>query len=159
MSTVGFAPAIQENQRPQTNTAQRPGSAKKMGFPLLLSFYVTSLQKSDSFFRICAFDKESCNNVRSDSYLLPCVRVLQKQWKSNFVFLWLDSSKHSSLGASRNYKKRILASFCLSVLPSAWNNWAPTGQISLKFCVEIFSKNFRTFKLHYNVVRIRVTLH
>jgi len=47
------------------------GSVQTMGVSLLL--YVTSLHKSASFFRICAFDKESCNNTRNYSYLLPCV--------------------------------------------------------------------------------------
>jgi hypothetical protein len=38
---------------------------------------------------------------------------------------------------SRNLKKRLLASSCLSVCPSAWNNPAPSGRIFLRF-IEVF---------------------
>ena len=40
---------------------------------------------------------------------------------------------------SQNYKKRLLASSCLSVRPSAWNNSAPTGRILVNI-LEYFSK-------------------
>jgi len=37
-------------------------------------------------------------------------------------------------------ENRLLASSCLSVCPSAWKNWAPTGWILSKFISEDFSK-------------------
>jgi len=32
----------------------------------------------------------------------------------------------------------LLDSSCLSVYPSAWNNWAPTGRIFMKFDIQVF---------------------
>jgi len=39
----------------------------------------------------------------------------------------------SFLGDFANCANRLLASSCLSVRPSAWNNWAPTGRIFMEF--------------------------
>jgi hypothetical protein len=36
-------------------------------------------------------------------------------------------------GCSQNCEKRLLASSCVSVRPSTWNNSAPTGRIFMKF--------------------------
>ena len=35
----------------------------------------------------------------------------------------------------KNCERRLLASSCPFVRPSAWNNSAPTGRISMKFCI------------------------
>ena len=41
---------------------------------------------------------------------------------------------------SQNCRKKILASSCMSVLLSTWNNTAPTEQIFMKFDIWVFSK-------------------
>ena len=43
-------------------------------------------------------------------------------------------------GAVAKLRKRLVASSCLSVRPSAWNNLAPTGRIFVKF-MRIFRKS------------------
>jgi hypothetical protein len=51
-------------------------------------------------------------------------------------------------------------SFVMSVRPSAWNNWAPTGRIFMKFGIWVFFQNLsRKFKFHLNLTRITDTLH
>ena len=42
---------------------------------------------------------------------------------------------NSSLAILQNFEKRLLASSCLSVRPSAWNKSAPTGEIFMNFGV------------------------
>jgi hypothetical protein len=37
------------------------------------------------------------------------------------------------LALSQNCEKRLLASLCLSVRPSSWNNSAPAGRIFIEF--------------------------
>ena len=53
---------------------------------------------------------------------------------------------------------RLLASSCLSVCPSAWNDSAPTERIFTKtLYFSIFFENLsRKFKLHQNLTRIKV---
>jgi len=49
--------------------------------------------------------------------------------------------KASFLGALAKLRKAIISfvmSVCLSICPSAWNNWAPTRRIFLKFDNFIF---------------------
>jgi hypothetical protein len=63
---------------------------------------------------------------------------------------------------SKIAKKRLLASSGLSVrlcvLPSTWNNSAPTGRIFIKFDIEDFLKICRTFKFLLNRTRINGSL-
>ena len=48
----------------------------------------------------------------------------------------------------------------MSVLPSAWNNWAPTSRIFMKFDIWLIFENLsRNFKFHSNLTRITGTLH
>jgi len=57
-------------------------------------------------------------------------------------------------------KKQLLASSCLSVLSSAWNNSALTGRIFMKFDIWVFFENLSwKIKFHYNLTRIPGTLH
>jgi len=51
---------------------------------------------------------------------------------------------HQLLGAFIKMRKasiRLIISVCLSVPPSAWNNWAPTGRIVVKLDVRLFFEN------------------
>ena len=48
----------------------------------------------------------------------------------------------------------------LSVLPSAWNNFFPSGRIFMKFDIWVFFENLsRNFKLYWNLTGITGTLH
>jgi hypothetical protein len=59
---------------------------------------------------------------------------------------------------SQNFEKRLFASSCLSVCPSAWNNSAPYGRIFMKFDSGVFVQNLsRKFGFYYNLT-IRGTL-
>jgi hypothetical protein len=61
---------------------------------------------------------------------------------------------------SQNCEERLIAPSRLSISPSAWNNSAPTGQISIKFDISVLLENLsRKLKLHYNWTRIKGTLH
>jgi len=65
---------------------------------------------------------------------------------------------------SENCEKLLLASarlsVCLSVCLYVWNNSAPTGRIFMKFGIWLFLENLsRKLKYHYNVTRIKGTLH
>jgi hypothetical protein len=50
-------------------------------------------------------------------------------------------------------------SVCPSERPSAWNNWAPTGWIFMKFDKSIFENLSIKFKFQQNLTRIAGTLH
>jgi hypothetical protein len=41
-------------------------------------------------------------------------------------------------------------SFGMSVPPSAWDNWAPTGRVYMKSDISIFLKKFVEKKFHSN---------
>ena len=50
--------------------------------------------------------------------------------------------------------------FITSVCPSAWNNWAPTGRILLKFGIWLLLENvWRKFKFCEILTRMTCTLH
>jgi hypothetical protein len=51
----------------------------------------------------------------------------------NFIGIHLSQCISHFLARSQNCEKRLLASACLSVCPSAWNNSAVTGWILIKF--------------------------
>ena len=77
-----------------------------------------------------------------------CAHSLGEVWHFNF---W---------ARSQNYEKLLLASSCLSVCPSAYNNSASIGRIFVKFGFNIFLKNLlRNLKFRYNLTRITGTLH
>ena len=60
----------------------------------------------------------------------------------------------------KNCEKRLLASSCPSVRPSAYNNSTPTGQIFMKFDVWGFFENLlRKFKFHYVRTKLKCTYH
>jgi hypothetical protein len=44
---------------------------------------------------------------------------------------------------SQNCKKPLLASSCLPVRPSAWNNSAHTGWMFMKFDISVFIENLQ----------------
>jgi hypothetical protein len=70
------------------------------------------------------------------------------------------SPRGNFLRSSQSCEKRLLDPSCLSVLPSAWNNSAPTGRILINFDIGVLLKNLpRGFKFHYNMTRITRTLH
>jgi hypothetical protein len=49
---------------------------------------------------------------------------------------------------------------CLSVRLSTWESSVPTGRISMKFDVWLFSESLsREFKFHYNLTSITGTLY
>ena len=51
---------------------------------------------------------------------------------------------------SKICQKRLLASTCLYVYPSAWNNAVPTGRIVMTFYIWLFLENMsRKFKFRY----------
>ena len=54
----------------------------------------------------------------------------------------------SHLTVFEHVRKILKATFiCLSNCPSAWNTWAPTARIFIKFDVEVFFENLsRKFK-------------
>ena len=67
------------------------------------------------------------------------------------------------LGAFAKLRRAIISfalSVCLSVRPTACNNSAPNGRISMKFDIWVFFENLsRQFNLHKNLTRITGTLH
>ena len=55
---------------------------------------------------------------------------------------------------------RQLATLCLSVCLSVWNNASPTGRIFMKFDIWVFFENLlRKLKFHQNLSRITGTSH
>jgi len=76
-------------------------------------------------------------------------------WKIFFVFL---KKICSSLGASQNCEKRLLAPSCLFVRPPAWNSCF-TRRIFVKYDIYVFFENMsRKYKFQYNLTRITSTL-
>jgi hypothetical protein len=65
------------------------------------------------------------------------------------------------LGAFAKLRKAAISFvMSVSVCPSAWNNSAPTGRIFMKFEISRFFENLsRKLKFHYNLTRIKGTLH
>ena len=62
-------------------------------------------------------------------------------WKSKF---WYDSRLfHHIFSFGRKIAK--IDHVCLSVLPSAWNSWAPTGNIFVNFYIGLFFQNIHEF--------------
>ena len=51
-------------------------------------------------------------------------------------------------GRLQNCEKLLLASSCLSVHPSAWNNSAPTGPIFMIFDIGIF------FRISVEIIKV-----
>jgi hypothetical protein len=94
--------------------------------------------QSCSWHLIAAVDREVTNQI-NEIYLQP-PRAKQRSWHVMcFVFRRF----------SQNCGKRLLASSCLSVRPSAWNNSAPTGRIFMKFNIRGFFENLsRKLKFH-----------
>ena len=61
---------------------------------------------------------------------------------------------------SQNCEKHLLASSCLSLFWSAWNNSAPMGWIFIKFNIWEFFENLSIkCKFHSNLTRIMGTVH
>jgi hypothetical protein len=68
-----------------------------------------------------------------------CLARVNISWKFSEIRKWNPWGKRTNFWRVRKItKKRFLASSCLSVYPSAWNNSAPTGRIFMLF--ENFSK-------------------
>jgi len=64
------------------------------------------------------------------------------------------------LGASQNFKKRLLASPCLLVRPSARNNSEPTGRIFMNVVIWAYFENRSIkFNLNWNLTTTAGTLH
>ena len=58
------------------------------------------------------------------------------------------------------YEKRPLGLSCLSILPSAQKNWAPTERIFMEFHIRILLENIpRKLNFHKNLKRITDTSH
>jgi len=83
----------------------------------------------------------------------PIVR--EKTWRGQFSHCYWCFRRFS-----QNCEKRLLATSCLSVCPSACNNSDPTRRIFMKFDIwkffEILSKKL---KFHSNLTRITGTSH
>jgi len=76
-------------------------------------------------------------------------KIISKSWKLH-VFWYV------CIIAKSNYLVRHVCSF---FHPSAWNNWAPSACIFIKFDSWIFFENLsRKFKRHWNLTRITGTL-
>jgi hypothetical protein len=59
-----------------------------------------------------------------------------------------------------NCEKRLLASSCLSVCLSAWNNSVPIRRIFIKFYAwEFFDNLWKKFNFHQNLTRTTGSLH
>jgi len=55
-------------------------------------------------------------------------------------------TKFSFQALSQNFEKRLLASSCLSIRPSAWYNLAPTGRIFFQYFSKICRENSNFIK-------------
>ena len=69
----------------------------------------------------------------------PCCgdSVFQQDWRRAAI---CPRSVPVYQARSQHFEKRLLASSCLSVRPSAWNNSAPTGRILMKLDIWNFLK-------------------
>ena len=82
---------------------------------------------------------------------LFCPLINSQIWFSAFLnsFLWVFA---------KFWKPTI--SCVMSLRLSAWNNFAPTGRIFMKFVIWVFFINLsRNFKFHWNLTRIMGTLY
>ena len=76
------------------------------------------------------------------------------------MFIVLTNFNHLIRRLCKTAKSSYLASSCLSVCPSVWNNSALTGRIFMKFDIWVFLSNLsRKFEFHRNLIRITGTLH
>jgi hypothetical protein len=61
------------------------------------------------------------------------------------------------LGAFAKLRKLLLASSCLHVRPSAWDNSALTGRIFMRFDVYVFLETLsKKFKFHYSIHKMYI---
>ena len=96
--------------------------------------------------------------------LLPVYQLARGQnadvWNRQFILASRCFTRYSLQARSQNWEKRLVASSCLSVRPSARNNTAPTGRIFVEFNIWAFCVNqSKKIKFHKNLTRITVTLH
>ena len=106
---------------------------------------------------------------------LSCMWV-KVMLKSQTIFTWIlcwffwpgwsykEIHSKTCLGTFANLRKdcekRLLASSCLSICLSAWNDSAPTGRIFMAICIWVFFENMsRKFTFHYNRTRITGNVH
>jgi hypothetical protein len=75
--------------------------------------------------------------------------------------IWFSASLNSFFMGVRQILKILKTISCvMSLRLSAWNNFAPTGRIFLKFVIWLFFVNLsRNFKFHWNLTRIMGTLY
>ena len=59
------------------------------------------------------------------------------------------------LGAFAKFRKAN-NSFVMSIPPFAWNNWAPTGRILMKFGISVFFENLSTNFTSHNRTTITI---
>ena len=68
--------------------------------------------------------------------------------------------KGSQSRGNPEFDKQLLASSCLSVCLSTWNNPAPTGWIFIKYDIGVLFQNLSVkFNFHQNVTRLTGNLH
>jgi hypothetical protein len=80
--------------------------------------------------------------------------------KNIFVFGMMLRMNSEFSRYSQNCEKRLLASSCLPVRLSAWNNSVPTGRIFMKFDIWGLHKNLsRKLNFDLNLTRITSTSH
>ena len=79
----------------------------------------------------------------------------------SIVLSTIDTALTDSFVAlSQNCGKMILAPSCLSIRPSARNNWTHTKRVFVKFDISVFFWNAsKKVKFHYNLTRITGTSH
>ena len=64
------------------------------------------------------------------------------------------------LGAFAEFRKRLLASSCVSIFPSVFNCSAPAGRVFVKFYIWVFFESLsRIFRFLWNLTRITGTVH
>ena len=94
---------------------------------------------------------------------LCLARSVHQQVARSILCLSYDQTRRTALilGAfAKSQEKRLLASSCVSVRTSAWNDAAPTGRILMKFDIYAFSENLpRKFQVSLKCDEITGTLH
>ena len=106
----------------------------------------------------------SINHLCSNTW--PCVNYKDRVRAGTCMYICIytntytyESDRFIFCSRSQTCENWLLASSCLSVHPSLWNNLAPTGPIFTKFNIwAVFRKSLEK-KFRENLTRITDTLH
>jgi hypothetical protein len=78
------------------------------------------------------------NSILTEMYKITTeTRILYCRCFQESVLNYLPEPQFMSLGGFANFKNQLLASSCLSICPPPWINSAPTGQIFMKFDINV----------------------